>query len=333
MKIVFTLCSNNYLAQAKTLGDSVGHTNPDYKFFIGLTDKISDEIDYPTDITHTIVLSDEIGIPNFDTLWGKYSIIEFNTCVKPFYFQYFINQFPDIEYIFYLDPDTFVYGNLNIIEQEFGENGRTLLTPHITKPIKLDDKIPKENQFLIYGIYNLGFLGFKYPQQNSKLLEWWQERTYHLGYGRPNEGLFVDQLWLNFAPVFFDEVVISKHPGLNMAPWNLHERSLTETNNTYFVNDVFPLIFYHFSNYNYTEPNSISRYYTRYNFMTNKDLITIYQKYHELLTANGIQKMERIKWLYTPMKEQYIKNERKISYKKMAKAYLKRTSNKVFKKN
>jgi len=39
MHIVFTLCSINYLAQAKTLGDSVLRHNPGSRFIIGLIDK------------------------------------------------------------------------------------------------------------------------------------------------------------------------------------------------------------------------------------------------------------------------------------------------------
>jgi hypothetical protein len=45
-EIIFTLCSNNYLAQAKTLGDSVKKFNPDVLFVIGLVDKLHPEIDY-----------------------------------------------------------------------------------------------------------------------------------------------------------------------------------------------------------------------------------------------------------------------------------------------
>ena len=45
MQIVFTLCSINYLAQAKTLGDSVLRHNPGYKFIIGLIDKNHTNVD------------------------------------------------------------------------------------------------------------------------------------------------------------------------------------------------------------------------------------------------------------------------------------------------
>jgi hypothetical protein len=41
-KFAFTICSINYLAQAKVLADSLKKTNPDYEFVIGLCDKIDD---------------------------------------------------------------------------------------------------------------------------------------------------------------------------------------------------------------------------------------------------------------------------------------------------
>lgn len=329
MNIIFTICSNNYLAQAKTLGDSIKLTNPEYLFFIGLTDILSPEIDYPNEIEHEIILCNEIGIPDFDNLWKKYSIIEFCTCVKPFYFQYFINNFADLEYLYYLDPDTFVYGNLNIIEKEFGMDGRILLTPHIVTPINLDNKMPTESLFLTHGIYNLGFLGFKNPENKNELLDWWSERTYNLGYNQPWNGLFVDQLWFNLAPLFFNDIIISKNPGLNMAPWNLHERHLSQINGINMVNDDFILIFYHFSNYKHNDSNNLAGIsYDRYNFVTKKDLKSIYKNYHKHLLLNGIKKIESVNCHYMKMKDNYLyyerKKEIKSSYKKLLKYYLKR---------
>ena len=44
--IAFTICSNNYLAQAKTLGDSFLEFHPDWKFIIGLCDEFDSSFDY-----------------------------------------------------------------------------------------------------------------------------------------------------------------------------------------------------------------------------------------------------------------------------------------------
>ena len=82
LNIIFTLCSNNYLAQAKTLGDSLLKYNPGYKFIIGLVDELSKEVDYNFFKPYTIIPAAQIGIPDFDSLWKKYSIVEFNTCAK-----------------------------------------------------------------------------------------------------------------------------------------------------------------------------------------------------------------------------------------------------------
>lgn len=278
------------MAQAKILGDSVARWNPDYKFFIGLTDELDPSIDYDNEIGHEIIPVKEIDIEDFDFLWKEYSIIEFNTNVKPFYFKYFIDKFSDISFLYYLDPDTKLFNSLSIVEQEFGLKGKYLLTPHILTPIPLDNQFPGENLFLNYGIFNLGFFGMKNPSIDDRLIEWWGERTYHLGYDKSNEGLFVDQLWHNFSPIFFDHVIISRNFGLNMGPWNLHERKLTVYEDNWRVNSKYPLCFYHFSNYKYLTPEKISIYYSRYNFETNSDLLALYQEYNLQLISENVQK-------------------------------------------
>ena len=65
MLISFTLCSNNYLAQAKTLGDSFKKHHPDFEFIIGLVDDFSDQIDYTAFQDFTIIKAEDINIPDF----------------------------------------------------------------------------------------------------------------------------------------------------------------------------------------------------------------------------------------------------------------------------
>ena len=76
MKIAFTLCSNNYLAQAKTLGDSLIKYNPGYKFIIGLIDKLTSEINYTSDIGYEIIPLEDIGINETYLLENLVSLVE-----------------------------------------------------------------------------------------------------------------------------------------------------------------------------------------------------------------------------------------------------------------
>ena len=285
MKIVFTICSNNYLAQAKTLGDTLFEHNSEYLFLIGLCDKEDVKIDYSFFSPYKIIKVDDIGIRNFEGMSEVYNIVELNTAVKPFFFDYLFRKYNNVESILYLDPDIAVFNSLKFIEDEFN-NGSILLTPHIYTPIEFDGKFPTENIFTNYGIYNLGFIGLKRDGEVSELLSWWKRRLEINCYEKVSEGIFVDQLPINFAPIFFNNVVILKNFGLNVAPWNLHERVLGKNKDLYFINNKYPLIFYHFSNYNPLIPDILANHYNRISFKDNIELKNLYDDYREKLLKN-----------------------------------------------
>jgi len=203
-KIAFTICSNNYLGQAQTLANSILEYNPDYKVLIFLVDKLSSNIDYDFFIPHQIIPVDRIGINNFDDLWKKYDIVELNTCLKASAFKYIFKNY-QTDYTFYFDPDIMLFDNLLELESEFIAND-ILLTPHILSPIEIGDEAPTESLFLNHGTFNLGFIGVKNTTNSYNFLNWWEERLFKLGFNRIREGLFVDQLWINLVPVFFEKV-------------------------------------------------------------------------------------------------------------------------------
>ena len=68
MDIAFTICSNNYLAQAKTLGDSFLQYHPDWKFIIGLVDEYDNSFDYSSLANFEIIKVNEINVTNFKNL-------------------------------------------------------------------------------------------------------------------------------------------------------------------------------------------------------------------------------------------------------------------------
>src|SRR5215467_11108371 len=125
MKIIFTLCSNNYLAQALVLSRSVRTHQPSWSFVIGLIDKKENKIPYSS-FDCDVIEADSIE-PEMDSLAKKYSIVELNTCIKPTFFKYFIEDL-DAEKVIYLDPDICLYCpmdevDLNLISKNF------ILTP------------------------------------------------------------------------------------------------------------------------------------------------------------------------------------------------------------
>ena len=153
--IIFTLCSNNYLAHAKTLGDSVKQFSPETEFIIGLVDKFDEEIDYST---FEVIKYDQIGYDCFEDMLSKYNIIEFNTAVKPYYLQYLLNKYGEGTKVYYIDPDIKLYSNINHLNNLLDAND-IVLTPNLTEmPNEVD---LGELASLRHGLFNLGYIGVK----------------------------------------------------------------------------------------------------------------------------------------------------------------------------
>jgi hypothetical protein len=290
VNIIFTLCSNNYLAQAKVLIDSLNKHNRLFKLVIGLVDELNDEVDYSFFSPATVIPVKELDLPNLPELYRKYNIVELNTCVKPTFFKYLKKRY-NASNIIYLDPDIKVFSSLNPLLQDFNCFD-ILLTPHILTPIPQDDFMPQESIFLNHGIYNLGFIGLNMASHIvSDFLNWWEERTFSLGFNRLSEGLFVDQLWINLVPLLYPKVKIIREFGYNMAPWNLHERIIIDDNDnsSIVLNDNSQLTFYHFSSYCFDNPSKICKeYYNRYSFENRPDLKNIYNCYQLELTESRV---------------------------------------------
>ena len=69
----------------------------------------------------------------------------------------------------YLDPDIYVTSQLEELTNILGKEGDIILTPHLLAPI-FDDMSPSEHSIMKAGVYNLGFLGLIFFDQQCALL-------------------------------------------------------------------------------------------------------------------------------------------------------------------
>ncbi len=313
MNTAFTLCSINYLAQAKTLYESLKRTNPTWHFIIGLVDKNVKGIDLSF-LGCEVLEVEKIGIDGFDDMVRAYSIVEFMTSVKPFYFSYLLKTHPEIDKLVYFDPDIMVLNSLAGLETKLDHND-IILTPHFTTPIQ-DACSPTEKHVFSTGVFNLGFLAVKRSANTFAMLGWWERKLRTECFLDLSRGYFVDQLWMNLVPACFDRVLIDKYPGYNMAHWNLHERVIVETPEGTLVNNV-PLVFYHFSHFHPGRPNEIAAGHTRYSFANRPDLKNIFRTYTDDLLKNRYFEFKKVPCYY-------MGNEGKKRMKTSLKAFLRR---------
>ncbi|WP_028663604.1 glycosyl transferase [Runella zeae] len=284
MTLAFTLCSINYLAQARTLGDSLRRTNPHIRFIIGLVDRL-DVAQVPPDMLPDFELLElhNIGISSLQEMCEHYNITELNTAVKPYFFRYFFERVPQVSNVIYFDPDIIVYQPLTELENLLQKHD-FVLTPHLTTPI--DDQLtPNELHHLNTGVYNLGFIALRKSPEALDFVKWWEEKLFDECKIDLCNGLFVDQNWVNFAPIFWNNIHVEKHPGWNAAYWNLHERRFSFKEGTHSVNNL-PVVFFHYSGYDPAKPNVISKYQDRFTFEQRPDLVALFDFYRSELLQN-----------------------------------------------
>ncbi|OCX54560.1 hypothetical protein BEL04_10005 [Mucilaginibacter sp. PPCGB 2223] len=296
MRIAFTICSNNYLALAKTLADSYHEHNPGAEFVICLVDKKSDQVDYAQFKDTEVIAIEDIRIPDFGDLADKYNIVELNTAVKPFFIEYLFKRDASVSAVVYLDPDIYVLGSFSEVDRELGSH-TLMVTPHISQPYPLDDKVLPERTFLNYGIYNLGFIAVNRCAEADKFLSWWQERLRRFCYIDFADACFTDQIWINYAPLFFKDVKVSFHQGINAAYWNLEDRKITGDSQK-MVNGLYPFVFIHISGFDPYRPEQISVVQTRIDIKQRRDLVPIYAEYARKVLANNYEGFKKIPCVY-----------------------------------
>src|SRR6185437_3446700 len=153
------------------------------------------------------------------------------------------------ETVLYFDPDMVMFSRVDDILSML-EHGNLALTQHQNKPEQtLEAILDNEVASLKHGVFNLGFIGVRNGDEGRRFAAWWGERTYHLCRADVSNGLFTDQKWLDFAPIFFEGVAIIKSSRHNVATWNLTTRRLTGSFDAGFTVDGEPLGFYHFTGF------------------------------------------------------------------------------------
>jgi hypothetical protein len=285
-----TIVSPNYLAYARTVATSYLAQHPGHRFFVLIVAALTDPAPFAGEPFEAVLLS-EIGVENLPAVAMRYEILELNTNVKPTFLKYLLAHH-SLDAVTYLDPDIFVYAPLAPVFEAL-ETADCVLTPHLTSPIA-DDKQPGEQEMLYNGTYNLGFAAFRNTPEAFAILSWWERRCLHLGFSEGRTGLFVDQKWMNLAPGLFDRVAILRHPGLNMAYWNLNDRVLSGDPATPIVNGRFPLIFFHFSGLVLNDPAALSKNTDRFTLATRPDLAELFARYKATVLANKDRALESL---------------------------------------
>ena len=213
-------------------------------------DSLVDDTAEPFDVVRPGDL--DIEPREFHHMATIYDILELSTAVKPWLLQHLLET---DELVCFLDPDIEVFGSLAPLEL-LARRHSIVLTPHTTTPMPRDGLLPSEKTIRLAGVFNLGFIALS--REAGPFLSWWADRLRRECRIAFEDGLFVDQRWIDFVPSYFDHAIVSD-PGYNVAYWNLYEREVKLGADGYEVNGR-PLRFFHFSGFNPLRPHVLSKF-------------------------------------------------------------------------
>ena len=243
------------------------------------------DVDESNESFRTVYLED-LDISGVEVMAGIYGAVELSTAVKPWLLSWMLDQYGVQGPVAYFDPDIKVFSPMVELEAML-DTQWAALTPHLTDPMPLDGLKPSEQAILLAGTYNLGFIGLSETADARRFLVWWQDRLRWDCRVDPANGFFVDQRFVDFVPGLFDDVGVLRHPGYNVAYWNLATRTLEDdTDGTTTVNGV-PLRFFHFSGFDPQRPGQISKHQDRVDLDAGSALRAAYENYAADLTNAG----------------------------------------------
>jgi hypothetical protein len=217
MITVCTIVTGDYLAHAKALSLSLRRHRVVHRLAVLVVTRLRPDIQ-STEIITLRELSD--GNSKVRELADKYGNDSdaLRWALKPAFILYLLGLHRDN--ILYADCDICFFGRPLALLAPLKNQG-VVLTPHWRPPLPTKDLRSFRLNFLD-GLYNAGCIGV--GRRGVAAMAWWLDCCTSACEKDYNEGLYVDQRYLDLMPIYFPEVAVCRHRGYNLADWNRHLR-------------------------------------------------------------------------------------------------------------
>ncbi|MGE5677301.1 MAG: hypothetical protein ACM3ZR_04510, partial [Pseudomonadota bacterium] len=230
--------SRTRIYQFLALYASMEKNCPGFRTFVLCMDDDTSRLLKQAGLEHAVPITlDELEDKILRKLKSTRKIGEYCWTLKPVLMSYVFEHYENIDWLTYLDADTYFFSDPSVIFSGM-ENFSVLLSDHDSnEQIKF---VEKE-----VGRFNAGFVSFRNDFVGRECLHWWKKQCIKWCYNTTVTGQFGDQKYLEDMYKLFQGVSPVTIPGINVAPWNDAKYEIHLRDNTIYINDN-PLILYHY---------------------------------------------------------------------------------------
>jgi hypothetical protein len=245
MNIIFTVCNRTNLAHALALADSALRTQPQHIFYLGWVDPQPLKA-LPEHIKVLPVA--EAGITAWERMEAGYFDVELLPACRPWFALALLKKHTDCRTLTFLAPTVRLFADyLSTWPQ-----ADFLLSPNITTPLA-PSRILDDKRILNIGMFHAGSWALQPTEETVNTLHWWASRTADRAKFDLCEGMNLDQLWLNYVPVWIPKSLILRNAGWHFGLHNLLNRRLSQESGKWTV-DGTALISVDFAGLDYFDP-------------------------------------------------------------------------------
>jgi hypothetical protein len=237
----YTYFDYHYLSRALALYESLKRHCPDFRLWVLCLDEESHNIltDMKLPGVGLITLQD---IEKHDAELARAKAdrtqIEYYFTCTPSLALFIFDNFGEVDLLTYLDADLFFFSDPAPIYEEMAHSSIAIIEHRFSQALL-------KNDFARFGIYNVSWISFRRDKNGFSCIRWWRDRVIEWCHDRVDKGRYADQKYLDVWPERFKNVVVLRHKGAGLAPWNLGNYKIHKEGKIIFVDDE-KLIFFHF---------------------------------------------------------------------------------------
>ncbi len=278
MMIFTTLFDSYYLDKGLCMYRSLKKVTDDFKLYIFCFDDRSKEILEKECLEKAVMLSHkdlERKYPELLELKEERSKAEYCWTCTPATIEYVLEECHE-DNCTYIDSDLYFFRDPKVLFDEVDATDKhTIITPH-----RFSDSLKDRHFLKRSGKYCVEFNYFDQSPESRIALRWWRDKCFEWCYHIYEKDRMGDQKYIEKFPSMFKGVVELQNKGGGVAPWNLKQYELvnTESGMPYKTKeeleflkdkiyltlrdkkekDKFDLIFYHFQNIRYLSETKVN---------------------------------------------------------------------------